>query len=437
MKILPKSAFGQTVLLIGMLLMLNQIVSYISIALYIIQPYSQQMNELLAKQVRVVFLDIEENPFTPAIAEAFHRETDIGVYHEQTALKIGLAEAVHYPHRSHEMSLLLGGPTEVRVSQVDEYLFWIRPPQAPELWVKIPISGIEENNLSPLVLFLLVIGSLSVIGGWLFVRQLNRPLKALQNAAEDVGRGGLPEPLPLEGSSEIVAVTEAFNHMSKGIKRLEDDRNLLMAGISHDLRTPLTRIRLATEMMSNVDEFLKEGIENDIEDMNAIIDQFIDYIRDIQKDQPELIAINQLVAEVVQAHQVSQRDLQFFPTHGLPDISIKQIAIKRVIANLIENAIRYTEQKIVVQTSFNVEKTQLIISVLDEGPGIDESKIEELFQPFTQGDQARGAVGSGLGLAIIKRIVDGHGGQITLVNKEQSGLIASVLLPINMLNKQP
>lgn len=429
MKILPKSAFGQTVLLIGMLLMLNQIVSYISIALYIIKPYSQQMNELLAKQVRVVFLDIEENPFTPALAEAFHRETDIGVYYEQTALKIGLAEALYYPHRSHEMSLLLGGPTEVRVSQVDEYLFWIRPPQAPNLWVKIPISGIEETNLSPLVLFLLVIGGLSIIGGWLFVRQLNRPLKALQNAAENVGRGSLPPPLPLEGSSEIVAVTEAFNHMSKGIKRLEDDRNLLMAGISHDLRTPLTRIRLATEMMSNVDQFLKEGIENDIEDMNAIIDQFIDYIRDIQKDQPELTSINELVAEVVQAHQMSQRNLQFLPTYGLPDISIKQIAIKRVIDNLIENAIRYTQGKIIVETNLNFEKTHLIITVSDEGKGIDESKIDELFQPFTQGDQARGTVGSGLGLAIIKRIVDSHGGKVILKNKKQGGLIASVLLP--------
>lgn len=430
MKILPKSAFGQTVLLIGMLLMLNQIVSYISIALYVIQPYSQQMNELLAKQVRVVFLDIEENPFTPAIAEAFQRETDIGVYDEKSAMEIGLAQAIHYPHRSHEMSLLLGGSTEVRISQVDEYLFWIRPPQAPHLWVKIPLKGVEENNLSPLVLFLLIIGSFSVIGGWLFVRQLNRPLKSLQNAAEDVGRGGLPAPLPLEGTSEIVAVTEAFNHMSQGIKRLEDDRNLLMAGISHDLRTPLTRIRLATEMMNNVDEFLKEGIESDIDDMNAIIDQFIDYIRDIQKDKPELSNINHLVNDVVQAQQVSKRDIFFIPTESLPKIFIKYIAIKRVIANLIENAIRYTDGTITVQTVIDETKQYLVICVSDEGEGIDESKMDELFKPFTQGDQARGTVGSGLGLAIIKRIIDGHGGKIELSNQEQGGLMAKVLLPI-------
>ena len=142
------------------------------------------------------------------------------------------------------MSALLGGPAEVRISQGDEYLFWIRPPQAPNFWVKIPLSGLEEENFSPLVLILMILGILSVAGGWLFVRQLNRPLKALQRAAEDVGRGNFSDPLTEEGTTEIVAETEAFNHMSKGIMQLEDDRNLLMAGISHDLRTPLTRIRL-------------------------------------------------------------------------------------------------------------------------------------------------------------------------------------------------
>ncbi len=429
MKILPRSAFGQTVLLIGFLLLINQVVSYVSIALYIIQPSQQQINELLAKQVRVVFIDIEGIRVSPIMAEAFHRQTGIGVYREQDALRLGLAEAIYYPYRSIQMSELLGGPAEVRISQGSEYLFWIRPPQAPNLWVNIPLSALEDANFSPLIFFLIIIGGLSVAGGWLFVRQLNRPLKALQQAAEQVGRGEFPEPLAEDGTSEIVSVTQAFNHMSKGIKQLEDDRNLLMAGISHDLRTPLTRIRLAAEMMSAEEDYLKNGIEGDIDDMNAIIDQFIDYIRYDGKGQAELGDLNALIADVVDTEQKTGRHIRFSGS-PCPLIPFHGVGIKRVLANLIQNALRYTDDDIEISLTVDKKRAQVSFSVKDRGAGIPEGDIERLFQPFTQGDTARGAEGSGLGLAIIKKIVDTHGGEVSLINRVEGGLQARVTLPM-------
>jgi two-component system, OmpR family, osmolarity sensor histidine kinase EnvZ len=428
MKILPRSAFGQTVLLLGVLLMINQVVSFVSVSLYIIQPSTQQINELLAKQVRVVFIDIKDAELSPAMAEAFQRETGIGVYRERDAMKLGLQDALFLEFRSMQMSELLDGPAEVRISQGDEYLFWIRPPQAPSLWVKIPLSGLEEANFSPLLFFLVILSVLSVAGGWIFVRQLNRPLHALQHAAEEVGRGDFPKPLAEAGTSEIVAVTQAFNHMSKGIKQLEEDRNLLMAGISHDLRTPLTRIRLCTEMMSSADDFLKEGIESDIDDMNSIIDQFIDYIRHDSKDKAELADLNVLVDDVVHSETPSDRVIEF-KGNDCPQIPLRYVAIKRAIANLIQNALRYTDGNIYVETGIE-DKYYAYVCVRDEGSGIDESDIERLFQPFTQGDKARGTEGSGLGLAIIKRIVDTHNGQILLTNRPEGGLQAKLLLPL-------
>ena len=429
MKVLPRSAFGQTVLLIGFLLFVNQVVSYISFALYVIEPNQQQINQLLAKQIRVVFIDLNDVSLSPKMAEAFHHETGIGVYREQDALKLGLASAGYYPYRSEQMSELLGGPAEVRISQGDEYLFWIRPPQAPNLWVKIPLMGLEEANFSPLIFFLGIIGVLSVAGGWLFVRQLNRPLKSLQRAAEEVGRGDFPKPLTEHGTSEIMAVTQAFNHMSKGIKQLEDDRNLLMAGISHDLRTPLTRIRLASEMMSELDDFLKEGIENDIDDMNNIIDQFIDYLRHDSKDKAELGDLNVLVEEVLNVETPANRHI-VFTANDCPDIPLRHVAIKRALANLIQNALRYTQGNIEVITGYDKEKGYAYFIVSDEGEGIPEADIDHLFQPFTQGDKARGTEGSGLGLAIIKRIVATHGGRVELSNKATGGLQATVYLPL-------
>ena len=430
MKILPNSAFGQTVLLIGLLLLINQIVSYISIAVYVIQPNAEQINELLAKQVKVVFIDVEDAEFSPKMAEAFHRETGIGVYREKDAMREGLANAMYYKYRSNQMSELLGGNAEVRISHGEQFLFWIRPPQAPNLWVKIPLSGLEDDNFSPLILFLVIIGVLSVGGGWLFVRQLNRPLKSLQRAAEDVAHGNFPKPLTEHGTTEIMAVTQAFNHMSRGIKQLEDDRNLLMAGISHDLRTPLTRIRLATEMMPEIDDYLREGIECDIDDMNTIIDQFIDYIRNDTRDAVELGDINVLISEVVHAETPADRKVTF-DANPCPKIPLKYVAMKRVVANLIQNALRYSDGDVELSSGLDKEKGRAYFVVQDNGDGIPEAEMDRLFHPFTQGDKARGGEGSGLGLAIIKRIVVSHGGEVILSNREQGGLQAKVYLPVS------
>lgn len=430
MKILPRSAFGQTVLLIGFLLLINQVVSWVSMVYYIIQPNTQLTNELLAKQVRVVLIDIDDDLLRKAFSTSFQEKTGIEVYRESDALSSGLAEATHLVYRSKEMSKLLNGDAELRLTQGgDEYIFWIRPPQAPHHWIRIPLSGLEEANFSPLTVVLMFLGLLSVIGGWLFVRQINRPLKALQKAAQDVGRGEFPQPLAELGTTEIVAVTQAFNHMSRGIKQLEEDRNLLMAGISHDLRTPLTRIRLAAEMMSEQDEFLKDGIEGDIDDMNSIIDQFIDYIRHNSKDKAEPSNLNHLINDVMQTELISGRQIKF-SEQELPEIPLRFVAMKRAVANIIQNALRYSDSDIDITTGISDDNKTVYFCVCDSGPGIPEDEIEHLFQPFTQGDKARGTEGSGLGLAIIKKIVNTHGGEIQLTNREEGGLCAKVLLPI-------
>lgn len=430
MRVLPRSAFGQTILLIGVLLLINQAVSLVSIMVYIVQPNSDQVEQLLAKQIRVIFIEVDEPTLSTSMVKAFQQETGIGVYLEKDAMLEGLDGAIYKEMSSRNMSALLGGPAEVRFTQSDEFLFWIRPPQAPEYWVKIPLNSLEEANYTPLIIVLMILGGLSVMGGWLFVRQLNRPLRALQSAAHQVGRGEFPTPLSERGTTEIVAVTQAFNHMSKGIKQLEDDRNLLMAGISHDLRTPLTRIRLATEMMSKEDEFLKEGIDGDIDDMNTIIDQFIDYIRQDSTDKTEQADVNVLISEVVHAEAIKERNIEFI-AGDIPKIPIRYVAIKRVVANLIQNALRYTDGDVFIKTKLDDTKQFVVLGVYDSGPGIPENEMDRLFQPFVQGDKARGTEGSGLGLAIIKRIVDTHGGKTLLKNREQGGLSAKVLLPVS------
>ncbi|MGO2075905.1 two-component system sensor histidine kinase EnvZ [Pseudoalteromonas sp. AOP31-A2-14] len=431
MSIFPKSAFGQTVFLVAALLLINQVVSYITVSLYVVKPTIEQVNLILAKQIKTVFIDWEDGEeVSDKVSSKLFEITGISIMNQRQAMREGLGQAREYSMLSRSMSEQLNGSARVRISQTDPLVYWIEAPQAPGYWVRVPLTGFKENNVEFLTFYLSSIGFLSVLGGWLFARHLNRPLKELQHAAVKVGVGDFATKLEERGSTEVIEVTRAFNQMSRGIAALENDRRLLMAGVSHDLRTPLTRIRLATEMMADEEDYLREGIIYDIEDMNAIIDQFIEYLRHHKREELALEDLNALVAEVVHSEQKHQRTITFSEDPAIPNIPLSLVAMKRVFTNMLENAIRYSDGDIAVSTTLSNDKKYAIVTVKDSGPGIPESELESVFEPFKQGDAARGSEGSGLGLAIIKRIVDIHGGKVKLVNRPEGGLSAQVFLPL-------
>ena len=438
MKLLPRSSFGQTALLIGFLLLVNQLVSYITVARYVVDPSFQQINQLLAKQVKLVFINgpaegREQLLISEELSERFQELTGVEVYPGYLARRHGLDRATYYEFWSRQMSSYLGGETEVWVSQEDRYLVWIRPPQAPHLWVKIPLDKIDDSDeFSPLTFYLMMIGALSVAGGWLFARQQSRPLRSLQGAAIQVARGEIPERLELRGSTEIEEVTKAFNSMAQGIKQLEDDRSLLMAGVSHDLRTPLTRIRLATEMLDDKEAFLKDGIINDIEDMNDIIDQFISYIQLDREEMAEMSSIDGLIEQEVNAERAQGRNITM-QLGETPQLPLRPLALRRVVSNLMGNAFKYSDGEVLISSGLCKSKRWVWFAVEDSGPGIPEDQIEQLFKPFAQGDNARGGQGSGLGLAIVKRFVDSHRGNVSLRNRPEGGLRAEIRLPLTEL----
>jgi len=430
----PKSAFGQTALLIGFLLLINQLVSYALVVKHVVEPSFRQINTLLAKQVKLVFMNMPEQgreqlPIDEILTEQFKEATGLRVYPAYLAPKYGLDRATPYHFLSEQMSEYLGGKTEVRVSKEELFMVWINPPQDPYIWIKVPLEKFDDSEFSPLTFYLILIGGLSVIGGWFFAGHLTRPLRTLQSAANQVAKGEYPERLAFKGSTEVIGVTRAFNSMASGIKQLEDDRSLLMAGISHDLRTPLTRIRLATEMLDDKEAFFKEGIEQDIDDMNEIIDQFITYIKLDREETAELHDLNDIITQEVNAETSRGRDitLQLTP---IPIMMVRTFALKRVLANLVGNAIRYGGGEVYVKSGM-CGKRLAYFTVEDNGPGIDPEKIQHLFKPFVQGDNARGGQGSGLGLAIVHRFVNNHGGKVLIKNRSEGGLCVRIELPLH------
>jgi len=269
--------------------------------------------------------------------------------------------------------------------------------------------------------------ALALLVAWLIVSRVTLPLRELASAAREVGRGKHPDPISERGAIELQQLAEAFNRMSENLRRIDTERAEVLAGISHDLRTPLARLRLESEM-SIIDNEARHGVIADIEQMDDIIAQFLDYARGESSEQAELTDVNALVTQIVGGQGRASGTPCLF-LGEIPAVLIRRQALTRALVNLLENARKYGGDQIELRTC--VENGELMIEVLDRGPGIPESEIERLKRPFTRLETARSdATGTGLGLAIVERIARLHGGALELLPRDGGGLIARLRLAL-------
>lgn len=308
---------------------------------------------------------------------------------------------------------------------------WIQTPHLNGTWLCEPLPTYANYSPELILAWVLGIPLLTMIIILTLVRQLNRPLKRLQSATTTFTKTGkAPYLVTNHGPLEIRQVNQSFNHMINTIQQTEQDRRIMLAGISHDLRTPLTRIRLTAEMLP--DEFVKQGLIYDVDDMDAILNQFISFMRDGSDEELHETNVNNLLQEIIV--QFKPLDIRFI-AQELPIIQARTLSLKRVIGNLVNNAKRYGAEPI--ELSAFVEDNYMVIRVADHGNGIPESQVQALMQPFVRGEAARTIQGSGLGLAIVKRIVDIHEGHIEICNHEHGGLEVKIYLPLSGHEQQP
>ena len=297
--------------------------------------------------------------------------------------------------------------------------------------VVFPQSRIIEQDFSIAWLGWGVFGGIVALGGALFlVSRVNRPLQALSTAAREIGEGRHPPPVTEMGPAEVKSVAVAFNQMRENLTRLDQQRATFLAGVSHDVRTPLSRLRLGLEMLP-ADPATRADLERDIEDINGVIDQFMDFARDENRENLESVDLNLLLQAAAERAERDQhggakitRDLAAHAT-----IRMRPLSMKRLIGNLIDNARKHAGPQITLRTVR--EGSHIVLSVMDCGPGIPPEEVERLKQPFTRMDASRsGHSGAGLGLAIVERIAKSHGGKFELLPRDGGGTEARVTLPI-------
>ena len=299
--------------------------------------------------------------------------------------------------------------------------------EGDDYWIALPMDRFARSRSLQWLGWGVLAALISLLAAAAFVSRLTRPLRKLTQAARLIGAGEHPPPLPEDGPEELATVAQAFNQMDADLSRLDQDRALILAGVSHDLRTPLTRLRMGIEM-SVEDEESRHAMSADVEEMDRTIGQFLDFARSDGGETKQTVQLDQLLADLFTQYQ--RRQMPVAATiGGVPSIQGQPQALRRLAANLIDNALRYGEGQ-PVDLALTVTHGAIQLTVADRGPGIPPEEVERLKRPFTRLESARSNTGgAGLGLAIAERIVRHHGGTLELLSREGGGLLARVTIP--------
>lgn len=276
----------------------------------------------------------------------------------------------------------------------------------------------------------LLAGALALVALALaMVRQTSLRLQLLARHAQTVGEGRLPERLPETGAEELSQLTHAFNRMAAAVQALLENRTTLLAGISHDLKTPLTRMRLALAMLEGkVEAAHLERLEAEIDEMLKLIDDMLAFARSLQAEAPQVVELAGLIeTRVAKARALGEVQWQ---NPGPCTWPVAPAAFSRIVGNLLDNALRYgAGQAVTVELICGAAEAR--VRVLDRGPGIPVQAREAVFRPFyrLEASRSRASGGSGLGLAIARQLADAHGWRIELADRPGGGLIAELVLP--------
>ena len=328
------------------------------------------------------------------------------------------------------------------------YRLGINPGHENWVWVDLPLGdqqlrfGFHESRLSAspseaFITMALTLLVLSVVAAVLLSQRLTRPIRQLSGAISSLSRG---EKIPLEetGPAEIRLLTHRFNQMSDEVVRLLNNRTVLLAGISHDLRTPMTRMRLALEMIPDIaDDAMGKEITSSLADMENLIADTMQIAREIDHQDPaDDCNLAELISEVVESQRFHQLAIEWRPPAEIVQ-TMPRASLKRVLTNLLENAIRYGGGK-PVSVALTVEAGYLQISISDQGPGIPDGLVDAVFQPFFRLESSRAVStgGSGIGLAIVQQICNVNSWQVALLPGVNGGTVATVRWSIQRVRGQ-
>lgn len=427
MKHLTRSLYARTALTLALAFVVFQAAAFWVVTRTLIVPVAERSADDLAGLIVLSAQTWVELP--PETRAAFERELARQHGLRLTTIDVGAtAAAPRFAFRKH-IEAALG-------RRVGDEVVLRGVPESAAVWLEIPVGGHDLRvgfypdryavKLPLAAITVIVLGTLlSLLTALFLVRRITVPLARASQAASQVGAGELPEPLPETGPAELAELARRFNTMAAEVRNLLDNRTTLLAGISHDLRTPMTRLQLNLEMLRDTPSPARiDRAVSDLADMNRLISGYLELARTTQAEPKVRFDLAGLLEEVAVDTNLS------WPGAAPCAVEAGRLAIRQIVMNLVQNAQRYGGGTPVELALECADKRARVI-VRDAGSGIPADQLEKVFRPFyrLEGSRSQTTGGTGLGLAIVRQLAETNGCRVTLENRAGGGLEAVLELP--------
>lgn len=429
MKLLPETLFGRTAAALLVAFLVFEAIAFGVVWFMLIRPLAaRSADDLAAKILLSAQTWVELPPQTRADYEmelAFRHDLALA----EVKTRLPQAAEANYFGELIAAALTRRAKQDIALKRgVDPNWDWLEIQLADKL-LRVGFDRqryVLETPLAAVGVFLLG-ALLTVLTALFMVRQASQRMNSLARKAAEVGQGRAPELLPETGARELRELTAAFNRMALEVQALLENRTVLLAGVSHDLRTPITRLRLAVSLLEDADPDLVKRMERDLDEMNRLIGDMLVFARSLKVEALQDCDLTRVLDDLA-AQAVLLGPLEW--QAGAPCMArVGEAALHRIVGNLLDNARRYGGGE-AVQLRLECEREEARIAVLDRGSGIPAEQREAVFRPFTrlETSRSREAGGSGLGLAIARQLADAYGWRIELSDRAGGGLIAALII---------
>lgn len=433
---LPKGLFGRALLILIVPVFLIQI----TVALVFIERHldgvTRQMSETIARELRS-FASVVEAQSDPAETGRMVTELSSGIGYEIDFVQQDFID----PQERRPFYLIAdraiietlqsktGYPISVDTQRENKVVHAAIQLSNGVLRAALPKNRLTTRNPHFLLVWMMAVSVFLIVVATLFLRNQVRPIRQLAEAAEAFGKGRTAPVFKPSGAEEVRRAALAFTIMRARIERQIAQRTLMLSGVSHDLRTPLTRMRLSLAMMDEQEDVTR--LTHDVAEMERMVDGFLAFARGESIETPEPLDLRMMLEGIVEDERAKEREVKFeSPVGGATTLALRPDAVRRCLRNVIENAGKYGAGRIWV--TLKAEARQVTVVVEDDGDGVAPEMHEEILRPFVRGDVARNqdkGGGSGLGLSIALDVTRAHGGNLILSESAHGGLAVTVNFP--------